>query len=219
MNWFVNSRLTPGISDRAVSRFSNEPQGARTPQRPFRTFGLTALGLLLAVAVLSLSCPAAVEAKPKKAQAAPSVATPTPSNKRFDVPIPLNRIAKGLRIPSYDENGKLRMFFNIDTALRVDEQHIRMTNLKIETYDEDGKPEMKIHMPSSLLDLKTNVVSSTEPVTVGRSDFEITGGHMTFNTQTRQGKFSGPTRTVVFNRDDLASASSKPEPAPQPAKP
>ena len=129
----------------------------------------------------------------------------------LDVPIPINHEATGVRIPNRDGKGRLQMFFNVDTVFRVDDTHLRMTALKIETYDDAGKPEMHIDMPISFLDLKTNIISSKDPVTIRRSDFELTGSHMTFDTKTRIGKFSGPVRMLIFNHDDL---SQKPAPEP-----
>ena len=148
------------------------------------------------------------QAKPKS-EAIQTAAAALPAGKRLDIPIPVNRVAKGLRIPSCDGTGKLQMFFNMDVALRVDEDHLRMTNLKIETYDDEARPDMDIHMPCSLLDLRTNVISSAEPVTIHRSDFVLTGANATFNTQTRQGRFTGPVRMLIFNRDDLTQPEAQ----------
>jgi len=158
-----------------------------------------ALSLALAVCVLALgSVPG--EAKSKKSKASPSP-TPTPATgeKPFDVPIPINHDAKGVRIPIYTPEGTLQMMFESEIAFRVDVRQLRLTQLKIETYDEDGKSDMFIDMPKSMFDLKTRVFSSVDPVTIRRTDFEVTGGNMTFDTQTRLGKFTGPVRMLVFN--------------------
>ena len=160
--------------------------------------GVTATALWVA----AMGTPCAGKAGPDDA-AATAVATSSPAVKRLDVPIPVNRGARGLRIPSRDASGKVRMFFNIDTAFRVDDGHLRMTSLRIVTYDDDGKPDLNIDMPLSHLDLKTNLISSIQPVTIHRSDFEVTGGNMTFDPQTRLGKFSGPVRMLIFNHDVL----------------
>ena len=125
------------------------------------------------------------------------------SPKTFDLPIPVGHGAEGIKLPDYNDKGQLQMFFEIGNAFRVDEDHLKMGDLKIETYDDAGKPDMFIEMPASMLDLKTRILSSVDPVTIHRSDFEVTGGNMTFNTQTRQGKFSGSVRMLIFNRDDL----------------
>jgi len=65
---------------------------------------------------------------------------------------------------------------------------------------------MTIEMPNSMFDLNTRVFSSEDPVTIRRTDFEVTGAHMTFDTQTRLGKFVGPVRMLVFNLGEEKSA-------------
>lgn len=170
-----------------------------------------ALGTALAGSLLLWSAPP-LEAKPKKEKHKKAAATPSPeADKGFDVPIPINHAAKGIRIPIYDVEGNLQMIFESEVAFRVDEQRLKMTDLKIATYT-GGKPEMSIDMPEGFFDLKTRVLSSEEPVTIRRPDLELTGAHMTFDTQTRMGKFTGPVRMLVYNVDTEAA----PEPQQTP---
>ena len=172
----------------------------------------TVLKLALAMLVLAMGC-GPMEAKTKKNKKSDSP-TPTPSDKPakgekdFDVPIPINHDAKGVRIPIYTD-GVLQMMFESEIAFRVDTRQLRLTQLKIETYDESGKPEMSIDMPKSLFDLKTRVFTSIDPVTVRRTDFEVTGGNMTFDTETRLGKFTGPVRMLIYKPDDGESAPNE----------
>ena len=145
---------------------------------------------------------APVDAKTKKSKTTP---TPTPSaspasdKSIMEVPIPIGYDAKVVRIPVLSTEGKLQMLFDSEIAFRVDARQLRLTQLKIETYDDAGKSEMFIHMPLSIFNLETRILSSTDPVTIRRTDFEITGGNMTFDTQTREGKFTGPVRMLIFN--------------------
>ncbi len=121
----------------------------------------------------------------------------------FQVPIPIGHQNKGIKLPNHDEQGRLQMNFEIGTATRVDEENLEMTELKIEIYDEAGKAEMIIEMEKSNLDLNTRVLSSVDPVTIHRHDMELTGKEMTFDTKSRQGKFTGPVKMLIFNRDDF----------------
>ena len=165
-----------------------------------------ALGVAVALGMLALGN-APMEAKTRKSKNATPTPTPTPAagEKDFEVPIPVNHDAKGVRIPIYTPEGTLQMMFESEIAFRVNARQLRLTQLKIETYDEAGKPEMFIDMPKSLFDLKTRVFSSVDPVTIRRTDFEVTGGNMTFDTQTNTGKFLGPVRMLVFKSDNEAA--------------
>ena len=177
----------------------------------FYSISRMALRVLLAGCVLLLGSLSA-DAKTKKPKPTP---TPTPAGTadKDDIPIPIGHGATGVRIPIYGPDGKLQMMFDSEIAFRLDQQQLRLTQLKIETYDEtDGKPEMSIDMPNSIFNLKTRILSSVDPVTIRRSDFEVNGGNMTFDTQTKQGKFTGPVRMLVFKSNDEAQKS--PEGAP-----
>ena len=165
-----------------------------------------ALSVALALGVLALGSVPGEAAKSRKSKSASPTPTPAANSEKgdkdFEVPIPIGHDAKGVRIPIYTPEGALQMMFESEIAFRVDARQLHLTQLKIETYSEAGKPDMTIDMPDSLFDLRTRVFSSVEPVTIRRPDFEVTGGNMTFDTQTRRGKFTGPVRMLVFKSDN-----------------
>src|SRR5476649_259059 len=65
---------------------------------------------------------------------------------KFNVPIPINHNAKGVKLPYFDTHGKLQMNFDIELATRIDNDHLQMKRAKMETYDADGKSQMTIDM-------------------------------------------------------------------------
>ena len=122
-----------------------------------------------------------------------------PKESKFTVPIPVGHDAKGIRLPSFDRDGKLNMMFSIELAMRVDEDHLDMKNTFLETYTNDGTPDLSVQMTTSVLDLNTRIVTSKDPATVRRQDFEITGDKMQFNTKTHAGVFTGNIRMIIYN--------------------
>lgn len=120
-----------------------------------------------------------------------------------NVPIPVGHKAEGVTLPYYDERGKLQMVFKIESATRIDDEHLQMAKALVETFDEDGKTQMKIDMPNSVLDLNTRIVTSETPVTISRSDFVVTGETMRFNTTTRDGVMNGNVRMLIYNRKEM----------------
>jgi hypothetical protein len=137
-------------------------------------------------------------------------ASPTPP--RFNIPIPVDHNAKSVDLPFFD-NGKLQMYFVIRKAFRVDINHLDMFHPFLQTYDEKETPDVAIYMTRGLLDLNTRVITSQVPVTLRRSDFEITGQKMVFNTQTHIGRLSGHVRMIIYN---LQSATGGASPTPKP---
>jgi len=151
----------------------------------------------------------------KKPSATPEPTTGDEAKPKPKLSLPL---AKGypsidLIIPYNDDTGKKTMNFNIGVATRVDEDHVAMKKLLIETFnDETHEGEMTIDMPVSLLDLNTRVISTHDGVTIKRSDFEIVGKNMEFNTETKQGRLIGPVKMTIYNLSD--EAGIKPETKP-----
>ena len=125
----------------------------------------------------------------------------------LNIPIPVGHGAQGVHIPYYDEKGKLQMIFTIVSATRADETHLQMDAVNIETYNADGSREMSVDAKASVLDLNTKVVTSNEPATIRRSDFEITGETMQFNTKTHDGSMSGNIKMRVYNNPSSEAAA------------
>lgn len=126
---------------------------------------------------------------------------------KFSLPLPKGQDSVGVTIPYNDNTGRKTMNFRIGVATRTDDDHVKMTKLLIETFnDETGAKEMTIEMPTSALDLNTRVITGHDGVTIKRSDFEITGTNMEFNTETKQGRLAGDVRMVIHNlTDEIAS--------------
>ena len=124
------------------------------------------------------------------------------------IPIPKGHDSKGLKIPYSDEKGRLQMTFNIGTATRIDDDHVQMADLNIETFDEAGNSEMKIALPTSVLDTRTRIISSNQHVTIQRADFELTGESLEFNTQTKEGKLGGGVRMLIYNLSNETAANT-----------
>jgi len=150
----------------------------------------------------------------KASQSPGGKGSPTPP--RFNVPIPIDHNAKGVDFPIID-NGKLQMYFVIRKAFRVDLNHLNLTRAFMQTYDDKESPDVTVYMTQCVFDLNTRVVTSDVPVTVRRSDFEITGDKMVFNTQTHIGRLTGHVHMIIYNRQSAPGSSPTPSPSPAPA--
>ena len=176
--------------------------------------------LLLLLAFLLAGGPPAWGNSGGKGEAAEADASASPGPPKFNVPIPVHHNAQGVKLPYYDVRGRLQMYFNIAKAIRVDPDHLEMKNAYMQTYDEKGVPDATVFMTRSTLDLNTRIVTSDIPVTVRRSDFEIVGQKMVFNTQTRTGRMTGHVRMLIYNRQEMARPTPSPSPSPgRPATP
>jgi hypothetical protein len=126
-----------------------------------------------------------------------------------NIPLTIGHEAKGLVLPNYDLQGHLLGRFEAAVASRIDEQHVRFTNLKMITFDEHEKPDFNVDMTEAVLDLETRVINSNQRTKIKRTDFEIAGDAMQFNTVTHQGTLNGNVHMTIFNQSELNAPAKK----------
>jgi hypothetical protein len=123
---------------------------------------------------------------------------PKPEEGIKDVPITSGHDAKGLVLPDFDFQGRLRGKLQAGVTRRLDEQNIEFLGVKFTTFvPETGTPDLEISMDKSAFNLKTQVLTSNVRSTVKRSDFEVTGDSMKFEMLTRLGTLEGNVKLVV----------------------
>jgi len=147
----------------------------------------------------------------KKKQAALSASASPGEESLTNIPLPVGHEAKGLTLPDFDSDGHMRGKFEAATARRVDQEHVHFNTLKITTYTPENQTDLTISMSESVLNLKTRILSSKERTTVVRSDFNIVGDSVEFDTNTRTGKLIGNVKMVITDQSKL-----KPQPQPTP---
>jgi hypothetical protein len=122
-----------------------------------------------------------------------------------NIPLPIGHEAKGLVLPDFDGDGRLRGKFEAGTAHRIDQEHVGFQHLKITTYTPESQPDLQIDMHTSVLDLKTRVLSSQERTTIQRSDFNIAGDSVQFDTNSKTGRLSGNVKMVITDKSHLTA--------------
>ena len=145
-----------------------------------------------------------------------SFAQDATSGRKLDIPVPVGHEVKGLRLPVRNNEGKLDILFDIETATRLDAQNVQMQTAAIQTFNQQtSQPEVKIDLRTSTMNLENNLIRSNEPVVISRSDFKLTGDGLEFNSKTRQGRVIGNIRMLIYNRNELEQKQEKHEPAIQ----
>lgn len=169
---------------------------------PFRSgragfSGAPSAFLLLAL----LSCAALAGEKTPKPEVETKGKTktrPKPEEGVTNVPIVAGHDARGLVLPDFDLQGRLRGKLEAGVTRRLDEEHVEFRGMKFTTFlPETETPDLQIIMSTSVFNLKTQVLNSAERTTVKRSDFEITGDKMQFEMLTRKGTLDGNVKMVV----------------------
>src|SRR6266446_2851244 len=168
------------------------------------------LGWLLSILLSILISAAQVlgQSKGHKKKRGRATATPSASpgeQSLTNIPLPIGHEAKGLVLPDFDGEGRLRGKFEAGTARRIDQEHIGFQHLKITTYTPESQPDLQIDMHTSVLDLKTRVLSSQERTTIQRADFNIVGDSVQFDTNSRTGRLIGNVKMVITDKSHLTA--------------
>ena len=122
-----------------------------------------------------------------------------------NIPLPIGHEAKGLVLPDFDGDGRLRGKFEAGTAHRIDQEHVGFQHLKITTYTPESQTDLQIDMQTSVLDLKTRILSSQERTTIQRSDFNIAGDSVQFDTNSKTGRLIGNVKMVISDKSHLTA--------------
>src|SRR5207244_10332801 len=133
---------------------------------------------------------------------------PSPGEQSLtNIPLVPGHEAKGLVLPDFDKEGRLRGRFEAGTARRIDEGHIGFQNLKITTYTPEKHVDLEVDMHTSVLDLKTKILSSQERSTIKRADFNIVGDSVQFDTNARTSHMIGNVKMVITGQSPLIKKS------------
>jgi len=144
-----------------------------------------------------------------RANAAPSA---SPGEQSLtNIPLPIGHEAKGLVLPDFDGEGHLRGKFEAGTAHRIDEEHVGFEHLQITTFTPEDQPDLKIDMSTSVLDLKTRILSSKARTTIQRADFNIAGDSVEFDTNSKTGRLIGNVKMVITDKSHLTTTPSPKE--------
>jgi hypothetical protein len=205
MLWF---QARAGDFSRAGSE--RRPAGLLIVNRTSRCWFLAILLLSLVLGVSSLAPYASAQSKGRKgkprAKAGPSSSPDEQS--LTNIPLPIGHEAKGLVLPDFDPDGHLRGKFEAGTAHRIDQEHVGFEQLKITTYTPEDQPDLRIDMSTSVLDLKTRILSSKTRSTIQRADFNIAGDSVEFDTNSKTGRLIGNVKMVIT---DTSRLKAKPD--------
>jgi hypothetical protein len=172
------------------------------PLRSGRTGFSGASSAFLFLALLSCAALAGEKtATPGVEQKAKPKTRPKAEEGLTNIPIAAGHDARGLVLPEFDLKGHLRGKLEAGITRRLDAERVEFKEMKFTTFvPESDKPDLEIVMTTSVFNLKTQVLNSSERSSVKRSDFEIAGDTMQFEVLTRTGTLAGNVKMVVHGK-------------------
>jgi hypothetical protein len=176
------------------------------PFRSGRTGFSGASSVFLLLALLSCAALAAEKiAKPEVKEKSKTKERRKPAEGVTNIPIATGHDAKGLVLPDFDFQGRLRGKLEAGVTSRLDQERVQFKGVKFITFlPETETPDLEILMSTSVFNLKTQVLNSSERTTVKRSDFEIVGDTMQFEMLTRKGTLDGNVKMVVRGKSQVS---------------
>jgi len=120
--------------------------------------------------------------------------------------VPLGAVNKGAVIPSFDSTGHRTSLITADVLRRVDDQRIYAENLVVEMFNPDPKDNVRIDLKTAFYQMAVGggVLRSTDRSHVSRSDFDIEGDSLIFDTAKNQGRMTGNIHMVIFDINALS---------------
>jgi len=194
-------RNRPGNRDIA----SREEEIPVTCSHLRRVLSLWLVSVLMCVVIAAPQVSGQSKGRKKKAGTSATAGGSPGEQSLTNIPLPIGHEAKGLVLPDFDGDGRLRGKFEAGTAHRIDQEHVGFQHLKITTYTPQSQPDLQIDMLTSVLDLKTRILSSQERTTIQRSDFNIAGDSVQFDTNSKTGRLSGNVKMVITDKSHLTA--------------
>jgi hypothetical protein len=175
------------------------------PFRSGRAGFSRASSAFLLLALLSCAALAGEKVATPEVAAKSKKARPKPGEGVTNIPIAAGHDAKGLVLPDFDLKGHLRGKLEAGVTRRLDDDRVEFKGVKYTTFTpEKETPDLEIIMSTSVFNLKTQVLTSSERTTIKRSDFEIAGDKVQFEMLTRKSTLAGNVKMVVHGKPRVA---------------
>lgn len=159
-------------------------------------------------------------------KAAESAAAATATNTGFDTigtMIPEGMKNLRVRIPGF-EAGRNTSLIVAKSMTRLTPHELFAEDMTIHLYQEQAKDNVQVELRTGTYHMGTKLLTSQQRSKVSRSDFQIEGDTMVFDTTTSQGKMTGRVHMIIYDSSSIAPKKKEPaptnvQPAPAESKP
>jgi hypothetical protein len=165
----------------------------------------------------------------KAAEGEEDAAKPTPAPPpttglfAFGKMLPVGEQHKELEIPSF-KNGAPASLVQARSMTRTDDENMFLERMDIWMYGPPGEAErdMRVQLRTATYHMPSSIIASDERSRISRSDFDLQGDTLIFDTATGQGKMVGNVKMVLHDASaftkssaDAAAEKQKKEPRSQ----
>jgi hypothetical protein len=123
-----------------------------------------------------------------------------------------------VHIPGFDSTGRTSSLVTAATMTRVNPQELFCEIMRIDLYSKEPKDNVRIDLKTGTYHMDNKLLTSNERSKVSRSDFQIEGDSMQFDTVNSQGRMTGNVQMIIYDTSSF-SAKKTPAPAKEPTPP
>ena len=132
--------------------------------------------------------------------------------------IPEGRKNLKVRIPGFDSTGRTSSLVTAATMTRVNPHELFSEVMRIDLYSKEPKDNVRIDLKTGTYHMDNKMLTSNDRSKVSRSDFQIEGDSMEFDTVNSQGRMTGNVQMIIHDSSSF-SAKKSGEPAKEPTAP
>lgn len=130
----------------------------------------------------------------------------------FGKMIPLGFVNENVTVPSFNE-GRASSLLTAKTLTRLDESRLGAEGVVVEIYGKTPAENMRVDLKSAVYHMDEKILRSGERSRVARTDFEMEGDSMVFDTTQSIGSMKGRVRTLIFDTGAVSGKSEGSQPS------
>ncbi len=123
----------------------------------------------------------------------------------FGMLLPLGQKNLDIKIPSFKE-GLPSSLIRAGSMTRIDDEFMEMEKLDIRLFGENREKDVRVQLVTGEYHMPTQLLSSDKRSRISRTDFQLEGDTMIFDTKTQQGKMIGNVEMVIFDSSSFTGS-------------
>jgi hypothetical protein len=116
---------------------------------------------------------------------------------------------KNVQIPGF-KDGRPSSMITAKAVTRQSDNELFAEDMIIKLFNEQPSDNVRVDLNTAIFNMQSKVLTSSERSRVSRSDFQIEGDTLEFDTTTSQGKMKGRVQMIIYDTTRL-NQKKKPE--------
>ncbi len=129
--------------------------------------------------------------------------------------VPLGHVSTGVRVPSFDDDGRLSTLIEAASVTRIDDERLSADKVEVQIIAEQPEMNVRVSLPTAVYHMNEQTLRSGDRSRVSRKDFQVEGDALVFDSASSVGKMTGRVRTIIFDTEAFSGQTNAPQSAPE----